>query len=44
MCGGILGEQVYSPLDDRWVMLMTSKAFQYFRVRRYEIRFAFDPP
>ena len=26
------------------VVLMTSKAFQYFRARRDEISFAFDPP
>ena len=31
------------PLDDRWVILTTSKAFHYFRARRDEIRFAFDP-
>ena len=34
----------YSPLDDRRVILTTSKAFHYFRARRDEIRFAFDPP
>ena len=33
----------YSPLDDRWVILTTSKAFDYFRARRDEIRFVFDP-
>ena len=36
--------KTYSPLDDRLVILTTSKAFHYFRARRYEIRFAFDPP
>ena len=34
----------YSPLDDYWVILTTSKAFHYFRARLDEIRFAFDPP
>ena len=34
---------IYSPLDDRWVILTTSQAFYYFRSRRDEIRF-FDPP
>ena len=36
--------KAYSPLDDRWVILTTSKAFDYFRARRDEIRYAFDPP
>ena len=36
--------KTYSPLDDRWVIPTTSKAFHYFRARRDEIRFAFDPP
>ena len=35
---------MYNPLDDRWIILTTSKAFHYFRVRRDEIRSAFDPP
>ena len=34
----------YCPLDDHWVILTISKAFHYFRARRDEIRFAFDPP
>ena len=33
-----------SPIDDRWVILTTLKAFHYFRARQDEIRFAFDPP
>ena len=36
--------KTYCALDDRWVILTTSKAFQYFLARRDEIRFAFDPP
>ena len=36
--------KTYSPLDDRWVILTTSRAFHYFRAWRDEIRFAFDPP
>ena len=36
--------KTYSHLDDRWVILTTSKAFHYFRARQDEIRFAFDPP
>ena len=36
--------KTHCPLDDRWVMLTTSKAFYYFRARRDEIRNAFDPP
>ena len=36
--------KTYSPLDDCWVILTTSKVFHYFRDRRDEIRFAFDPP
>ena len=36
--------KTYSPLDDGWVILTTSKAFHYLRARRDEIRFAFDPP
>ena len=35
--------KTYSPLDDHWVILSTSNAFNYFRARRDEIRFAFDP-
>ena len=35
--------KTYSPLDDRLVILTTSKAFHYFQARRDEIRFAFDP-
>ena len=35
--------KTYSPLDDCRVILTTSKAFQYFRARLEEIRFAFDP-
>ena len=37
-------KKTYSPLDDRLVILTTLQAFHYFRVRRDEIRFAFDPP
>ena len=37
-------QDLYSPLDDRWIILTTSKAFHYFRARRDEIRFAFDLP
>ena len=33
----------YSPLDDHWVILTTSKAFYYYRARQDVIRFAFDP-
>ena len=36
--------KTYSLLDDLWVILSTSKAFHYFRARRDEIRFVFDPP
>ena len=36
--------KTYSPPDDRWVILTTSKAFHYFRARRDEIRFVFNPP
>ena len=32
------------PLDDHWVILMPSKAFNYFRARRNEIPYAFDLP
>ena len=32
------------PIDDRWVIRSTSKAFDFFIVRRNEIRFTFDPP
>ena len=35
--------KTYSPLDDHWVILTTSKAFDYFRARRDEIRFVYDP-
>ena len=35
--------KTYRPLDDHWVILSTSKAFNYFRVGRDEIRCAFDP-
>ena len=34
----------YHPLDDHWVILSTSKAFEYFRARGDEIVFTFDPP
>ena len=34
----------YNHLDIRWVILTTPQAFNYFGVRRDEIRFAFDPP
>ena len=34
--------KAYNPLDDYWVILTTSKAFDYFRARRDEVRFAFD--
>ena len=33
-----------SLLDDYRVLLSTSKAFNYFRTRQDEIRFAFNPP
>ena len=36
--------KTYSPFDDHWVILPTSKAFHYVRAQRDEIRFAFDPP
>ena len=36
--------KTYRPLDDHWVILSTSNAFDYFRARRDEIRFTFDPP
>ena len=36
--------KTYSPFDDYWVILPTSKAFHYFRAQRDEIRFAFDLP
>ena len=36
--------KTYSPLDDHWVILSSSKAFDYFRTRRDEIRCVFDPP
>ena len=34
----------YSPLDDRWVILSTTKAFIYFWTRQDEIRRAIDAP
>ena len=34
--------KTYSPLDDHWVILSSSKAFDYFRTRRDEIRCVFD--
>ena len=36
--------KTYSPLYDRWFTRTTLRAFHYFRARRDEIRFAFDPP
>ena len=36
--------KTYSPLDDQWFILSSSKAFNYFRTRRDEIRCVFDPP
>ena len=36
--------KAYSPLDDHWVILTMSKLFHYFRARRDEIRFTYDPP
>ena len=36
--------KTYSPLDDQLVILSTSKAFDYFKARRDEIRFISDPP
>ena len=36
--------KTFSPLEDRWVILTSSKAFDYFRAWRDEIRFAFYPP
>ena len=35
--------KTYLPRDDQWVILSTSKAFDYFRARRDEIRFTSDP-
>ena len=35
---GPIKHKTYSPLDDRWVILTTSKAFHYFRARQDEIR------
>ena len=32
----------YGPLDDHWVILSTSKAFNYFQARRDKIRCVFD--
>ena len=34
----------YRPLDYHWVILSTSKPFNYFLARHDEIRYAFDPP
>ena len=34
--------KIYRPLDDLWLILSTSKAFDYWRARRDKIRFAFD--
>ena len=36
--------KTYGPLDDYWVILSTSKAYDYLRARRDEICFVFDPP
>ena len=36
--------KTYGPLDDQWVILSTSKAFDNFRARWDEIRFTSDPP
>ena len=36
--------KTYSPLDDQWVILLTSKASNYFRAGQDEIRRAFDSP
>ena len=33
-----------NPLDDRWVILSSSKAFNFFRTPWDEIRCVFDPP
>ena len=35
---------IYSPPDERLVILTTSKGFHYFRARQDEIPFAFDFP
>ena len=35
-------QKTHRPLD-HWILLSTSNAFNYFRSRRDEIRFAFDP-
>ena len=34
----------YSSLDDQWIILSSSKAFDYFRTRRDEIGCVFNPP
>ena len=34
----------FSPFDDSWVILTTLQTYNYFRARRDDIRFAFDPP
>ena len=36
--------KTYSPLDDQWIMLSSSKAFNYFRSRRDKIRCVIGPP
>ena len=36
--------KTYRPLDDHWAILSTLEGVDYFRARRDEIRFKFDPP
>ena len=36
--------KTYRPHDDHWIVLSTSKALDYFKARRDETRFVFDPP
>ena len=43
-CGPSLYRKSYRPLDDQWVIRSMSNAIDYFRARRDEIRFTFDPP
>ena len=36
--------KTYCPVDDQWVILSSSKAFNYFLTRRDESRCVFEPP
>ena len=40
----VKGPSTRPPLDDHWVIISTSKAFNYFPSRRDKIRCPFDPP